>query len=294
MIHPSHCRQSSVTLPPVVREFSTREVSEVTGLSPDRVRRWARVGLVRPVKDPGGHWHYSFQDLAALRAAGKMLDADVSAKRVMRTLRKLNEQLPEGRPLSAVKIVVDGQRVIVRDRLAAWEPESGQGALDFDVRVLSARVAPRLARAGKRDRGRSDASADELYQAALDLELQGCGDEARDAYRKVLTLDPNLVAARVNLGRLLHAAGQLDEAEQLYWAAFKQSPGNVVAAFNLGVVLEDQGKFEAAEEAYRRTLELDKDYADAHYNLSRLLEKQGDTRGALRHLSRFRRLMQNS
>ena len=274
-----------------MREFSTREVSEVTGLSADRVRRWARDGLVAPEKDTVGRWHYSFQDLAALRAAAKMLDADVSAKRVMRTLRQLHDQLPEGRPLSAVRIVVDGERVVVKDRLAAWEPETRQGALDFDVRVLSKRVAPRLV---PKPKAEPNASADELYQTALDLELAGCGDQARDTYRKVLNLDPNLVAARVNLGRLLHATGQLDEAEQLYWAAFKQSPNNVIAAFNLGVVLEDQGKFPAAEEAYRRTLEIDDDYADAHYNLSRLLEKQGDARGALRHLNRFRRLMQNS
>ena len=274
-----------------MREFTTREVSDVTGLSADRVRRWARVGLVAPEKDPVGRWHYSFQDLAALRAAAKMLDADVSAKRVMRTLRQLNEQLPDGRPLSAVKIIVDGERVVVKDRLAAWEPETGQGALDFDVRVLSERVAPRLVPAQKAE---PSASADELYQVALDLELAGCGDQARETYRKVLNLDPHLVAARVNLGRLLHATGQLDEAEQLYWAAFKQSPNNVIAAFNLGVVLEDQGKLSAAEDAYRRTIDIDDEYADAHYNLSRLLEKQGDTRGALRHLNRFRRLMQNS
>ena len=32
---------------------------------------------------------------------------------------------------------------------------------------------------------------------------------------------------------------------------------------------------------------------DAHYNLACRLESLGDPRGALRHLSRFRRLVQN-
>lgn len=277
-----------------VREFSTREVSELTGLSQDRIRRWARESLVVPQKDANGRWHYSFQDLAALRAASKMLGADVSAARVLRTLRQLNDQLPEGRPLSAVKVIVDGDRVVVKDRLAAWEPETGQGTLNFDVRAISKRIAPQLGRAPKAVPTVANESVEAIYQTALDLELAGCGDEAREAYRKALTLDPKLIGARVNLGRLLHAAGELAEAESLYWAAFKQSPRNVVAAFNLGVVLEDQGKFAAAETAYRRTLEIDDDYADAHYNLSRLLERQGDSQGALRHLNRFRRLMQNS
>ena len=273
-------------------EYSTREVAELAGLSEVRVRRWARAGLVMPEKDSRGRWHYSFQDLAALRAAGKMLDSKVPAKRVTRTLRRLREQLPAGRPLSAVKILVTGERVIVKDRLAAWEPESGQGTLDFDVREMSQQVAPELPRRPRAEE--KAATADGLYQIALDLELAGRGDEARDAYREVLRRDPGLVAARVNLGRLLHAAGQLAEAEALYRAAFEQGQGDVVAAFNLGVVLEDQGKFDAAADAYEAALALDEEYADAHYNLSRLLEKQGDARGALRHLNRFRRLMQNS
>ena len=277
-----------------MREYSTREVAELTGLSEVRVRRWARAGLVMPEKDDSGRWHYSFQDLAALRAAGKLLDSKVSAKRVTHTLRRLHEQLPTGRPLSAIKILVTGERVIVKDRLSAWEPESGQGTLDFDVRALSEKVASQLPRKSREELKQQAETADGLYQTALDLELAGRGDEARDTYREVLERDPNLVAARINLGRLLHAAGQLTEAEALYRAALEQGRGNVVAAFNLGVVLEDQGKFDAAADAYQAVLAQDEEYADAHYNLSRLLEKQGDARGALRHLNRFRRLIQNS
>lgn len=222
-----------------------------------------------------------------LRAAGKLLDADVSVNRVTRTLTLLKDQLPAGRPLSAVRILVLGDRVVVRDRLSAWEPESGQRALDFDVRAMVRQVAPDLHR---RRAPAEERSADELYQVALDLELAGRGDEAREAYEAVLQRDPKLVAARINLGRLLHAAGRLAEAESLYRAALEQEPRSAVAAFNLAVVLEDQGKHEEAAGAYRIALEADDRYADAHYNLSRLLEGQGDMRGALRHLNRFRRL----
>lgn len=242
-----------------------------------------------PEKDGSGRYHYSFQDLAALRTASEMLEAEISEKRVTRTLRRLREQLPAGRPLSAVRILVAGGRVIVKDRLSAWEPESGQTTLDFDVRAMTEAVVPHL-EVCEQQRA---FTADELYQNALDLELAGCSDEARDAYHEVLRRDPDLVAARINLGRLLHAAGQLAEAEGLYRAALERNPGNVLAAFNLGVVLEDQGKLDAAADAYEAALALDEEYADAHYNLSRLLEARGDARGALRHLNRFRRLIQN-
>jgi tetratricopeptide (TPR) repeat protein len=276
-----------------VREYSTREVADLAGLPAVRVRQWARAGLVTPTKDSRGRWRYSFQDLAVLRTAGKLLDASVTVNRVTRTLSLLREQLPAGRPLSAIKIHVTGQRVVVRDRLASWEPESGQGTLDFDVRAMSEQVAPQLPRRPRALPERQGESADDLYQSALDLELLGRGNEAREVYEAVLRRDPKLIGARINLGRLLHAAGRLGEAEALYRAALEQQPGNAVAAFNLGVVLEDEGKAGDAADAYRAALAVDDGYADAHYNLSRLLEAQGDARGALRHLSRFRRLVQN-
>jgi tetratricopeptide (TPR) repeat protein len=275
-----------------VRAYSTREVADLAGLPVSRVRGWARAGVVTPRKDNHGRWRYSFQDLAVLRTAAKLLEADVRVNRVTRTLSLLREQLPAGRPLSAVRILVTGQRVIVRDRLASWELDSGQGALDFDVQAMSAQVAPQLPVKTAANSEPQEETSNGLYETALDLELAGRGDEARDTYEAVLRRDPKLAGARINLGRLLHAAGRLGEAEALYRAALEQDPGNALAAFNLGVALEDQGKADAAADAYRIALEIDEGYADAHYNLSRLLEAQGDVRGALRHLSRFRRLMQ--
>lgn len=275
-----------------MRAYSTREVADLAGLPEVRVRKWARAGLVMPAKDPRGHWRYSFQDLAVLRTAGRLLEANVSMSRVTRTLRLLREQLPAGRPLSAVRILVTGPHVIVKDRLSSWEPESGQCALDFDVQAMTAQVAARIPLPAPAGGKRQSETAEDLYQTALDLELAGRVEAAREVYEAVLRCDPKQVGARINLGRLLHAAGNAADAEALYRAALRQEPRNALAAFNLGVALEDQGKTAAAVDAYRVAIGADDAYADAHYNLSRLLEAQGDARGALRHLNTFRRLMQ--
>jgi len=192
-----------------------------------------------------------------------------------------------------VRILVSGQRVVVKDRLSSWEPESRQGTFDFDVQALSKPLAPRTPRPAPSELKQSDNAVD-LYQSALNLELAGRSDEASDAYKAALELDRTLVSARINLGRLLHAAKRTAEAETLYRTALDQDPQNAMAAFNLGVALEDQGKIGAAVEAYGRALSIDGNYADAHFNLSRLLEARGDSQGALRHLSSFRRLMKDS
>ena len=273
-----------------MREYSTREAAEIAGLPAEQVRRWARAKLLTPHKNSAGHWRFSFQDLALLRTAAKLLEAPLSPNRVTRTLRQLRAQLPAGRPLSAVRILVSGGRVIVKDRLAAWEPDSRQGTLDFDVESLSRQLAPALRHRSGMPVTNAD-SAGGWYQSALDFELAGRLDEAQQAYRNALQRDPQLVGARINLGRLLHAANRTAEAEALYRAALEQDPGNALAAFNLAVALEDQGLIDDAVEAYRHALTLDEQYADAHFNLSRLLEAKGDKRAALRHLMSFRRLM---
>lgn len=276
-----------------MREYSTGEVAELSGLPEGRIRGWTRAGLVTPTRDGRGPWRYSFQDLALLRTAAELLRAGLSTRRVTKTLRLIREQLPEGRPLSAVRILVNGQRVVVKDRLSSWEPETRQGTFDFDVQALSRKVAPKIVTPSEAAPSRTPAAPD-LYESALNLELAGRTDEARAAYAAALQLDPKLVSARINLGRLLHAEKRFAEAELHYRAALEQDPESAMAAFNLGVALEDQGRTEAAAEAYGRALSVDQRHADAHFNLSRLLEARGDQRGALRHLNSFRRLIRDS
>lgn len=220
--------------------------------------------------------------------ASKLLDADVSSGRIAATLRQLRDQLPS-RPLSSVRLVVVGNRVIVQDRLASWVLESGQGVLGLGNQATIDTVDSVAALPVPPDPDAVD-SAGDLYQVALDLELAGRDEDAEAAYMKVLELDPDMADARINLGRLLHGAGQLPQAEALYRHALEQEPGNALAAFNLGVVLEDQERVDAAIEAYRRAIASDDEHADAHFNLSRLLEARGDRQAALRHLVRFRRL----
>ena len=58
-------------------------------------------------------------------------------------------------------------------------------------------------------------------------------DEAQDAYRRALALDPTHADAHVNLGRLLQERGRLEEAVLQYARRFVSYPARP-AAFNLG------------------------------------------------------------
>jgi tetratricopeptide (TPR) repeat protein len=274
-----------------MKAYSTREVAELLGISIPRVRALVRAGIVTPQRT-GNRQQFSFQDLVLLRTAKGLTDAKVPRRRVLRALQALATQLPTDRPLSAVRVQIDGDRVIVRDSNTTWEPESGQTVLDFSIRELGEKVAP-LARESVHRALRVASSSEDLFQAALESEQIGDTGDAEAAYRSVLAADPEHVAARINLGRLRHVARSLEEAESLYRQALALEPNHPTARFNLGVVLEDRGATSEAIEEYREAVRLDPRVADVHFNLARLYQQTGDQQAALRHFSRFKALTRN-
>jgi len=180
----------------------------------------------------------------------------VPARRVTKALQALANQLPTDRPLSAVRVQIDGDRVIVRDSTNTWEPESGQTVLDFSIRELGEKVAP-LARDSVQRALRAASTADDLFQAGLDSEEIGATADAENAYRNTIAADPAHVAAHINLGRLKHVGKSLDEAERLYRRALELEPTHPTARFNLGVVLEDRGATVEAIQEYLEAARID-------------------------------------
>lgn len=255
----------------------------MVGLSPAQIRTYASKGLLEPERGSRGELRFGFRDLILLRTAGELTAARVPQRKLRRTLERLREQLPEGRSLTGLRITADGERLVVSDGAARWNPDSGQVLFDFRTADMLASAQPALATVG------TSRSAEEWYELGYDLEQQSA-DEAMDAYRRALQLDPAHADAHVNLGRLLHERRDARAAERHYRDALASQPSHVTAAFNLGVVLEDLGKLDEAAEAYRRVLAIDPDYADAHFNLAGLLERRGDRRTAFMHLKAYRSL----
>jgi tetratricopeptide (TPR) repeat protein len=268
--------------------YRSTDVARMLGIPAGEVRKLARSGFVSPMRGPRNELRFSFQDLVLLRAAAGLLRAHVPAARVRRALSQLRAQLPEGRPLTGVRVAADGEHVVVQEGGARWHPETGQVLLDFGVRELARKVAP-IVRAAARARTPAPLDAEAWYRWGADLEAASPA-EARDAYRRALAHDRDHGGAHLNLGRLLHEAGDPRAAEFHYRLALSAPEHRALAAFNLGVALEDQGLEDEALLAYARAIEADRSLADAHYNASRLLERLGRKSDALRHLAEYRRL----
>ncbi len=261
--------------------YTVREVSAMLGLSAAQIRSYANRGFLRPERGARGELRFGFHDLVILRTANELAAANVPQRKVRRVLQRLREQLPDGRSLTGVRIAADGDRVIVSDGAAVWNPESGQVLFDFSVEELQ-----EIAALTPKD------DVEELYELACEFESSS-PEQARDIYQRLLERDPDHVDAHVNLGRLLHEDAVPAAAEKHYRRALEIDPEHETAAFNLGVALEDLGRFRDAIEAYLHALELDPRNADAHFNLAGLYERRGEKAAALRHLKTYRRLTVN-
>ena len=255
--------------------FTVREVSQMLGLTPAQIRGFASKGFLTPERGSRGELRFGFHDLVILRTAGELTTARIPQRKVERVLEKLREQLPAGRSLAGLRIAADGDRVVVRDGGAVWNPESGQSLFDFTVDEIAEVVQAHEAA--------QEMPVEEWFELACDLEATD-PDSAIDLFKRVLEADPQHADAHVNLGRLLHERRAPVAAEKHYRAALEADPDHDTAAFNLGVALEDMGRFGDAIQAYETALRINPKNGDAHYNLAGLYERRGDKAAAVRHL----------
>ena len=260
------------------------------GVSAGRLRAYLRAGVLSPEKGTRGELRFSFQDLLLLRKAEGLVSQRISPHRVRRALKKLRERLTDEQPLTGVSLGTDGPQVVVHERGARWQAESGQVLLAFDKQDTAPDEVPMVALptrpAGRRTRRPGDVvppTAEEIYESACDLD-EADPERAESSYRQVIAQAPQHADAHINLGRILHERGDLAGAEEHYRSAISIRPHDPTATFNLGVVLEDGGHHADALEAYRRAIAADERNADAHYNAARLYDLMGDYASALRHL----------
>jgi tetratricopeptide (TPR) repeat protein len=269
------------------RPLSTAEAARIVGLTESQVRALLRAALGRP-RTRGRRYAVTFQDLVTLKAARTLLDARVPSARVRRALTTLAER--GARPLSEVRLLPLGRRIAADDGAGSWEPETGQALLDLRIggrRSGAPSAGQTAAAAAPRPLAHGRARAE--FERGLALEDADPG-AARGAYQRALTINPELVDAYINLGRLWHEGGDAPRALALYREALSRAPEDPVVHFNLALALEDTREAAAALDHYRYALTLDPDFSDAHYNLARICEVLGRAEEALQHYRAYRKL----
>jgi DNA-binding transcriptional MerR regulator len=278
--------------------YSARDVAEALGWTIAQVRSLVRAGVVEPERGERGEYRFSFQDLVLFRVAKRLIAEHVPPRRLRRALEVVRGGLPDGASLSELRIDAESRGIVVDDGSKRWNPVSGQLHFGFDAPGkagepgdgpagrIAAAPAPIPPAPPADDAGMT---ADEWCETAIDLE-ETSPLHARAAYLRALDVDDGHAPAHVNLGRMLHEAGDLAGAERHYRRAVELRPADPIAPFNLGVLLEDQQRDAEALAAYDRSLAADPKNADAHYNASGICERLGRRTEALRHLTAYHHL----
>ncbi|MBI4637404.1 MAG: tetratricopeptide repeat protein [Candidatus Rokubacteria bacterium] len=265
------------------RIYGLRELTRILSLTPKRAAQLRRLDLLR------GDAGYTFRDLLALRAASALLEAGASVRQIKQALLALQRQDPDlEHPLAEVRLLVEGDRLLAQSERVRFDPRTGQTVLALDTGGLKEAAAATLASGVVRPLGPPVRQAETWFEHASDLEGDPTQwEEAVDAYRRVLALDPTYAAAWNNLGLLYHRMGRYAEARSAYASALQQDPRCCEAAYNLGSLHEDCGEVEEAIHDYRLALQLSPDYADAHFNLAAALARAGRRDEAGLHWRRY-------
>jgi tetratricopeptide (TPR) repeat protein len=271
---------------PLADLYSIADVVRLFGLDPKQLRRWMRRGIVAPSVERGRLKLFTFQDLISVRAAKGLVDAGVPEAVVQKSVAALRGSLPKVvRPLTEMRVVADGQRLVVQDERGAYEPATRQSVLDFSVSVIREDVV-RVLRTEPSEADRRSAYQHYLEGCRLD-EDENTMDRAAESYQRALTLDPSLACAYTNLGNLSYRRSDVEAALGYYARALALDAEQPEAHYNLGFLALSAGDAQLAVTHLEHAVSHDPSFADAHFNLALAYEESGRNPDARRHWERY-------
>src|SRR5215471_6925733 len=127
-------------------------------------------------------------------------------------------------------------------------------------------------------------SAGEAYLKASRLQ------EAEEAFRGMLQIDPAYSPALLRLGLVYNAAGRFEEAAGNARRVIEREPANAAAHEILAEALYGEQKYEEAALSAERAIKLASAFADAHYFAGLARASLGQRDVALVHLARLQQL----
>ena len=264
--------------------YDVREVATTLRMSSRAVYGLVRSGFAAPLRDRRRRLQFSFQDILLLKTASGLIAASIPRRKVTRAVAALRSRLPAELPLAGLRISAVGDRIAVQSVGHAWDAESGQGILAFDV--LPGDGGVRVIEASERQSPQADINS--WFAQALALEDSDVA-AAQARYQSIIAADEQHVESYINCGRLLHLACDWQAAESLYRQGIAACAASATLFFNLGVLLEDQDRRDEATGAYQQALQCDPDHSDSHHNLARIFEASGRVQHAIRHFNHYRR-----
>ncbi|MCA8959552.1 MAG: tetratricopeptide repeat protein [Planctomycetes bacterium] len=281
--------------------YTAIQLGRFLDLPASTLRSWVRRGLLQPARSVDRVDYFSFQQVSAIKMLRELMRRGLSSAAVARSLRKIEEWLPESTASLAELGLVerDGELFVELDD-GVLADSSGQLALFGDadppeepprpVAVESGESRAPVAAIADLEQYRRLQQGDDARQwfdHAVDLEEAGDLGGAIEAYRRAQRHDPDDAEIAFNLGNALYEGSDRHGARAEFERAIDLDPDYVEAWNNLGSLYMEEERYPQAIAAYRNALEIAPDYPDANYNLAEALLAVGETAEASRHALRY-------
>lgn len=259
------------------RSHTPAMLSQLLDVPVRLIRRWARLGLIRPVRRVCRLPYFDYREVASARRLAMLLDQGVAADVLERSLTELSQTMAgTDRSLAQLNLLVQDDKILMRDDRGVLNPRTGQRLLDFDladefvvfnpseeiessndpadhdatdqetISIPFASVRP-----DAQDRRMADWNAEEWFHEGCRLTEEAELESAINAFRNAMSLlSSEFAAARLSNDQT--ADGQLS----LF-------PDPAEVNFHMADALYRTGRVEAAIERYYCAIESAPDFIEA-------------------------------
>jgi tetratricopeptide (TPR) repeat protein len=125
------------------------------------------------------------------------------------------------------------------------------------------------------------------YNIGVTLMAMDRVDEAIDAFKKTIEVQPENIHALKGLGQIYGQMKMFEESVKFYSLAAKISSDDPEVFYNLGVGQMNLGNQDAAREAFQKSIACDESYADSYYQLGLIFLNQSKMDEALAAFEKF-------
>lgn len=288
----------------VHRLYTPAMLSRLLDVSTAVIRRWARDGLIRPVRRVHRLPYFDYQEVAGARRLHELLEQGVPTRVLKHGLEDLRKLLPHvERPLAQLDVLASGSRVYYVDDRGLVDARRGQrlfsfGSPDDDASSESAddEDAPVAVQfrpsdaAGDPDHAKTDSrplTVEGWFHAACAALEAGDVDDAVEAFRVCLMERPGDAELNFHLAEALYREGNVDAAIERSYAAVEADHEYIEAWVQLGSLFEDRDRLDDALEAFTVALTVHPDYPDAHLRRAEVLHRLDRTEEAVAHWRRY-------
>lgn len=250
----------------IQRSYTPAMLSRLLDVPVGLIRRWGRIGLIHAVSRVGRMPYFDYREVASAQRLAKLLNEGIRPETLERSLTDLSHTLAgTDRSLAQLNLLVQDEKVVLRDAHGVLMPKTGQRLLDFDA-------APDL----------------KLHAEEIAETQQWFSSEAQQV-EDAITDDDVPVSISFAEARM-----KLDDRSMDEWKADEW--------FNEGCRLAEEAAFEAAVNAFRNCLtllasdhamlldpvipntgpaEIFPDPADVHFHMADALYRNGKSEAAI-------------